>query len=111
MREAVVLWWPNDEACQLRRPRRGFGRMRRMSHRARLWRDVTGIVVTASAPLILPRPTAESPRTRRAPGAPAAAIEDWSGGSSDMDPPRPRQRAYESLGQMDQLQRIPMDPI
>ena len=31
------------------------------------------------------------------------AIEGSSGDSSDMDPPRPRQRAYELLGPMGQV--------
>jgi hypothetical protein len=32
------------------------------------------------------------------------------GGSSGMDPPRPSQRAYESLGPMGQLKGTPIDP-
>jgi len=35
--------------------------------------------------------------------APTVAIEGSSGDSWDMDPPRPRQRAYDSLGPMGQL--------
>jgi hypothetical protein len=42
--------------------------------------------------------------------APTVAIEDSSGDSSDMDPPRPRQRAYESLGPIGQPNDTPVDP-